>query len=178
LCLCAATSLLYVVERLDILAKQASLQFVVDSSRTDVRIGSDAFCVRLLLSATGDVKDVQVYHGVGVRDLHAAHVNESRVSKWLVLVLPACQVYCAGQVSFYLAYLHTRYTVQGRYHFLPGIPAHQVYCAGQVSFYLHARYTVQGRYYSQWRLSIYRHVSCVYLNKNWKTTDEEMMRLL
>jgi len=75
-----ATSLLYVVERLDILAKQASLQFVVDSLRTDVRIGSDAFCVRLLLSATGDVKDVQVYHGVGARDLHAAHVNESRVS--------------------------------------------------------------------------------------------------
>ena len=67
-------------ERLDIIAKQAALQFVVDSLRTDVRIGSDAFCVRLLLSTTGDVKDVQIYHGVGVRDLHITHVTESRVS--------------------------------------------------------------------------------------------------
>lgn len=76
----AATSLLYIVERLDIIAKQAALLFVVDSLRTDVRIGSDAFCVRLLLSTTGDIKDVQIYHGVGVRDLHATHVTESRVS--------------------------------------------------------------------------------------------------
>jgi len=75
-----ATSLLYVVERLDIIAKQAALQFIADSMRTDVRIGSDAFCVRLLLSTTGDVKDVQIYHGVGVRDLHAPHVTELRVS--------------------------------------------------------------------------------------------------
>jgi len=80
-----ATSLLYVVERLDILAKQATLQFVADSLRTDVRIGSDAFCVRLLLSATGDFKDIQVYHGVGVRDLHAAHLTESRVRKQLIV---------------------------------------------------------------------------------------------
>jgi len=75
----AATSLLYVIERLDIIAKQATLQFVIDSLRTDVRIGSDAFCVRLLLSMTGDIKDVQIYHGVGVRDLHAPHVTELRV---------------------------------------------------------------------------------------------------
>jgi len=73
------TSLLYIVERLDIIAKQASLQFTIDSLRTDVRIGSDAFCVRLLLSATGDIKDVQLYHGIGVRDLHTGHVTESRV---------------------------------------------------------------------------------------------------
>jgi len=79
-CCVVATSLLYVVERLDIIAKQASLQFIVDSLRTDVRIGSEAFCVRLLLSTTGDVKDVQLYHGIGVRDLHAPHVNELRVS--------------------------------------------------------------------------------------------------
>lgn len=80
-CICVATSLLYVVERLDIIAKQAALQFIVDALRTDVRIGSDVFCVRLLLSTTGDVKDVQIYHGIGVRDLHAAHVTESRVSQ-------------------------------------------------------------------------------------------------
>jgi len=73
-----ATSLLYVVERLGIIAKQAALQFV-DSLRTDIRTGSDAFCVRLLLSTTGDVKDVQLYHGIGVRDLHTGHVTESRV---------------------------------------------------------------------------------------------------
>jgi len=55
------------------------LQFIVDSLRADVRIGSDAFCVRLLLSTKGDVKDVQLYHGIGVRDLHTGHVTESRV---------------------------------------------------------------------------------------------------
>jgi len=75
-----ATSLLYVVERLGIIAKQAALQFV-DSLRTDIRMGSDAFCVRLLLSTTGDVKDVQLYHGIGVRDLHTGHVTESRVGR-------------------------------------------------------------------------------------------------
>jgi len=82
----AATSLLYVVERLDIIAKQAALQFVVDSLRTDVRIGSDTFCVRLLLSTNGDMKDVQIYHGVGVRDLHSAIVSESRVSFFLLQI--------------------------------------------------------------------------------------------
>ena len=87
-CVCTvATSLLYVVERLDIIAKQATLQFVVDPLRTDVRIGSDVFCVRLLLSTNGDVKDVQIYHGVGVRDLHAAHATESRVICSLGLLL-------------------------------------------------------------------------------------------
>ena len=79
-----ATSLLY-VERLDIIAKQATLQFIVDSLRTDVRIGSDAFCVRLLLSTTGNIKDVQLYHGIGVRDLHTGHVTESRVGKLVTL---------------------------------------------------------------------------------------------
>ena len=73
------------MERLDIIAEQAALQFVVDSLRTDVRIGSDAFCVRLLLSATGDVKDVQLYHGIGVRDLHTGHVSESRVGLLMTL---------------------------------------------------------------------------------------------
>lgn len=86
-CCIVATSLLYIVERLDIIAKQVALQFVVDSLRTDVRIGSDAFCIRLLLSATGDVKDVQLYHGIGVREIHAPHVNELRVSKIGLILL-------------------------------------------------------------------------------------------
>jgi len=96
-----ATSLLYVAERLDIIAKQAALQFVVDSLRTDVRIGSDAFCVRLLLSTTGDVKDVQIYHGVGVRDLHITHVTESRVSFLLLLSLCGCPL--GGRIVRYTA---------------------------------------------------------------------------
>ena len=98
-----ATSLLYIVERLDILAKQASLQFVVaDSLRTDVRIGSDAFCVRLLLSATGDVKDVQVYHGIGARDLHAPHVNELRVSEitWSFFAVHQCFLVLSGHCKY------------------------------------------------------------------------------
>jgi len=84
-CLCVvATSVLYVVERLDIIAKQAALHLVVDSLRTDVRIGSDVFSVRLLLSSTGDINDVQFYHGVGVRDLHSGHMSESRVGRQLL----------------------------------------------------------------------------------------------
>jgi hypothetical protein len=53
---------MYLVERLEAISNQAGLKFTVDPSYTDIFINSVMFGVRLLLTADGGVRDVQITH--------------------------------------------------------------------------------------------------------------------
>jgi hypothetical protein len=77
----AVTSLMYLVERLEAISNQVGLKFTVaDPAYTDILISSAMFVVRLLLTADGGVRDVQI-----------THLSETRTSSVSIMTL-----FCRG----------------------------------------------------------------------------------